>query len=119
LVVEVLEILGIEGWFIPSDSGNNQIVGEPDFSWLQNPTLHPKVVVCMSPISVFYHTHFLVQVEYKTKWAAPLKDLPGYFQCKNACNVLEQQSIDAVHQLYGYVTFNENKYGLLSNMQYA
>jgi hypothetical protein len=32
LVVEVLEILGIMGRFIRSDSGNNQIVGEPNFS---------------------------------------------------------------------------------------
>jgi hypothetical protein len=61
----------------------------------------------------------MVQVEYKTKWAAPLKDLPGYFQRKNGRNVLERQSIDAVHQLYGYMSFNENKYGVLSNMQYA
>jgi hypothetical protein len=52
LVVEVLEILGIEGWFIRSDSGNNQIVGEPDFSWLHL-TRYPKVVVRMSLISVF------------------------------------------------------------------
>ena len=34
LVVEVLEILGIEGEFCPPDSGHNHIVGEPDFSWL-------------------------------------------------------------------------------------
>ncbi|KAF8798783.1 hypothetical protein BYT27DRAFT_7202478 [Phlegmacium glaucopus] len=104
LVVEVLNILGIEGWFSPSDSGNNQIVGEPDFSWLRGTTMHPRAVV-----------------EYKTKWAAPLEDLPAYFQHeahKNA-NIRERQSIDAVFQLYGYMTFNDNKYGILSNMQYA
>jgi hypothetical protein len=67
-------------------------------------------------ISVFDRPHFMVQAEYKTKWAAPLEDLPGYFQHKNG---RERQSIDAVHQLYGYMTFNENKYGVLSNMQYA
>ena len=61
----------------------------------------------------------MVQAEYKTKWAAPLEDLPGYFQRNNCRNVPERQSIDAVHQLYGYMTFNENKYGVLSNMQYA
>lgn len=43
-VLEVLEILKIEGWFMCSDSGNNQIVGDPDFSWLRNLTLHPKKV---------------------------------------------------------------------------
>ena len=63
------------------------------------------------------------QVEYKTKWAAPLEDLPAYFRRKADKNanlsVRERQSIDAVFQLYGYMTFNDNKYGILSNMQYA
>ncbi|KAF8333725.1 hypothetical protein F5887DRAFT_1259819 [Amanita rubescens] len=104
LVVEVLDILGIEGWFESSpDSGNNQIVGEPDFSWLRAPTRHPKVVV-----------------EYKTKWSAPLENLPEYFQ-RRAQEIprLARQSIDAVFQLYGYMTFNENKYGILNNMECA
>jgi hypothetical protein len=30
-----------------------------------------------------------------------------------------RQSVDAVFQLYGYMTFNENKYGILNNMQHA
>lgn len=60
----------------------------------------------------------MVQVEYKTKWAAPLEDLPGYFR-QNDPSVLERQSIDAVYQLYGYMTFNDNKYSVLSNMQRA
>jgi len=60
----------------------------------------------------------VAQVEYKTKWAAPLVDLPAYFRRNNSHNVQERQSIDAVLQLYGYMTFN-NKYGILSNMQYA
>jgi len=57
LVVEVLDILGIEGLFSLPDSGNNQIVGEPDFSWLRHPTKHPKVVVCVSMISVVDKPH--------------------------------------------------------------
>jgi len=48
LVEEVLDILGIEGRFERPDSGNNQIVGSPDFSWLRNPTKHPKTVVRVS-----------------------------------------------------------------------
>jgi hypothetical protein len=60
----------------------------------------------------------MVQAEYKTKWAAPLTDLPGYFRQRNP-SVLVRQSIDAVHQLYGYMTFNDNKYGVLSSMEYA
>ncbi|KIM76298.1 hypothetical protein PILCRDRAFT_826476 [Piloderma croceum F 1598] len=74
LVKEVLEILGIDGRFERPDSGINQIVGEPDLSWL-------------------------LRCAYNTKWAAPLEDLPRYFQRKNRHNVLERQSIDAVHQL--------------------
>jgi hypothetical protein len=45
LVEVVLGILGIDGRFALSGSGNNQIVGDPDFSWLRNPTKHPKIVV--------------------------------------------------------------------------
>ncbi|KAF8344476.1 hypothetical protein F5887DRAFT_274893 [Amanita rubescens] len=103
LVVEVLGILGIQGRFALPDSWNNQIVGEPDFSWLRAPTMHPKVVA-----------------EYKTKWAAPLQNLPTYFQ-RRAHNIArrERQSVDAVFQLYGYMTFNENKYGILNNMEHA
>ena len=57
LVVEVLDILGIQGLFAPPDSGNNQIVGEPDFSWLQVPIMRPKVVVRVSMISVSHRPH--------------------------------------------------------------
>ena len=56
LVVEVLEILGIGGRFMRSDSGNNQIVGEPDFFWLRDLTLHPKVVVCVLLLIFVYLT---------------------------------------------------------------
>jgi hypothetical protein len=52
LVEEVLGILGIDGRFALSGSGNNQIVGEPDFSWLRNPTKHPKVVVHATNICI-------------------------------------------------------------------
>jgi hypothetical protein len=64
-------------------------------------------------------SHLYDQVEYKTKWAAPLEDLVVYFRRNDPHNALEQQSIEAVHQLYGYMTLNENKYGVLSNMQHA
>ncbi|KAF8341919.1 hypothetical protein F5887DRAFT_1283857 [Amanita rubescens] len=60
------------------------------------------------------------QVEYKTKWAAPHENLPAYFQHRaQEIPRLARQSIDAVFQLYGYMTFNENKYGILNNMEYA
>jgi hypothetical protein len=67
------------------------------------------------------------QLEYKTKWACLLEDLPEYFrefwrkgrEGTNVQAVQARQSVDAVFQLYGYMTFNENKYGILSNMQHA
>lgn len=61
----------------------------------------------------------MTQAEYRTKWAAPLEDLPAYFQRNDRDNGPERQSIDAVLQLYGYMTFNDNKYGILNNMQHA
>jgi hypothetical protein len=63
----------------------------------------------MSLICVFDHPHMVVQAEYKTKWAAPLIDFPGYFQREDRHNALERQSIDAVHQLYGYMTLATTK----------
>jgi hypothetical protein len=62
---------------------------------------------------------FVAQVQYKTKWAAPLEDLHAYFQRNDHHNILERQSINAVLQLYGYMMFNDNKYGILNNMQHA
>ena len=85
------------------------------------PHSNPKVIVRMVLISVFDRPHFLVQVKYTTKWAAPLEDLSGYFRHRNVnrCSILEQQSIDAIQQLYGYLTFNETRYGVLSNLQHT
>lgn len=119
LVVEVLDILGIEGRFERPGSANNQVVGSPDFSWLRNPIKHPKMVVRVSPLINLTALIHMVQAEYKTVWDSPLEDLPGYFQRSDHHNVRERQSIEAVHQLYGYMTFNDNKYGVLNNMQYA
>lgn len=57
LVEDVLSILGIQGRLALSVSGNSQIIGEPDFSWLRANTKHPKVVVRVSMISVFDRPH--------------------------------------------------------------
>ena len=57
LVVEVLKYLGIDGQFEPSCAGENQVIGEPDFSWLHG-SLHPKVVVRLSlssPLTPLIH----------------------------------------------------------------
>lgn len=49
LVVEILHLLGIDGQF-ESPGGNNQVIGEPDFSWLHQ-SRHPKAVVHRSLIT--------------------------------------------------------------------
>ena len=51
-VKEVVEELGIDGFFTLPGSGNITLVGEPDFLWVSgDPTgssLHPKLVVFIS-----------------------------------------------------------------------
>ena len=55
-------------------------------------------------------------MEYKTAWAADLQDLPAFFaKAKTRRTLNERQSIEALEQLYGYMTFNNNRYGILSN----
>jgi len=59
----------------------------------------------------------MVQAEYKMKWVWHLGTqhrLVGHFNKQNP-SALERQSIDAVYQ----VSFNENKYSVLTNMQHA
>jgi hypothetical protein len=34
-------------------------------------------------------------------------------------DVVTEQSLDALQQNYGYMTFNENKFGILTNWQHA
>lgn len=70
LVVDVLDILGIEGWF-SSPSGKNQIVGEPDFSWLRDTTMHPRVVARVSMISVFDRPHLCETGRVQDKMGSP------------------------------------------------
>jgi hypothetical protein len=70
----LLELLGVEGEFVNSPFGNNQIIGAPDFSWLRNNVRHPLLVVRLSELDID-HPHFMVQAEYKTKLAAPPADL--------------------------------------------
>ncbi len=71
LVEEVLNILGIEGWFSRPNTGNNQIVGEPDYSWLRAPTMHPKSVVRVSMISVFDRPHLRGADRVQDKMGGP------------------------------------------------
>ena len=61
------------------------------------------------------------QLEYKTKWACVLEKSPEYFHefRRKGTNVQARQSVDAIFQLYGYMTFNDNKYGILNNMEHA
>ena len=115
-------------------TGNNQIIGEPDFSWLSElPAVpgstglpetakHPKVVVRVSKWCLLLTgLIFVGQLEYNTKWACVLEKSPEYFHefRRKGTNVQARQSVDAIFQLYGYMTFNDNKYGILNNMEHA
>jgi hypothetical protein len=53
-------------------------------------------------------------VKYKTEWVADLRDLFGVFS-KSSRNVNEKRSIEALEQLYGYMRFNNTRYGILTN----
>ena len=48
-VQEVLQKLGVNGWFSSPTSGSAAIVGNPDFSWVvgDEPRSHSKLVVCV------------------------------------------------------------------------
>jgi hypothetical protein len=61
-VQKVLEKLGVIGRFTVPGSGNSAIVGDPDFSWIENlhTRPHPKLVVCVS--FTIACTHYLTFV---------------------------------------------------------
>lgn len=104
-VEEVVRKLRVTGWFIPPGSGNIAIIGDPDYSWIMSRAAdaqsHPKLIV-----------------EYKTWWATDLERVVNAFN--GICNdTISRQSLDALQQTYGYMTFNNNKFGILTNWQQA
>lgn len=48
---------------------------------------------------------------------ANLEDLPATHHAVTRHTTLTRQSLEALQQLYGYMTFNENKFGILTNWQ--
>jgi len=91
-VRNALRELGIvDGYF--ADSAGSEICGDPDISFL---------VIDEKPSKP------LLVCEWKTPWAVALDDImKSYRQSVNVQN--------AVNQLYGYMTFNYTRYGILSN----
>lgn len=109
-VQAVLRRLEVNGSFILPDSGYVGIVGDPDFSWItrgrgrgtrtySQTQSHPKLIV-----------------EYKTWWAVDLQHVVAAFNGTHM-DTLSQQSLHALQQTYGYMTFNNNKFGILTNWQ--
>ncbi|KAF8229656.1 hypothetical protein L208DRAFT_1479798 [Tricholoma matsutake] len=90
----VLRRLGVNGHFTMPG-------GDPNFSWVMSPGAqpHPKVI-------------------YKTWWAADLVNLVTAFNCTHD-DALSQQSLHALKQTYGYMTFNNNRFGILTNWKHA
>lgn len=100
-VEDVVHMLGVVGCFDEPGSGA-PIIGDPDFSWVMGRVQpHPKLVV-----------------EYKAWWVADLLDLPGAFAGTRR-DILSRQSLESLEQIYGYMTFNNNKFGILTNWQRA
>jgi len=62
---------------------------------------------------VFGSSHHMAQAEYETMGCA------SQHTVKTCLPIFNTGSIDCVHQLYEYMTFNEHKYGILNNMQDA
>ncbi|EDR08523.1 uncharacterized protein LACBIDRAFT_297282 [Laccaria bicolor S238N-H82] len=99
----VLMRLGVNGRFAQPGGGNSAIVGDPDFSWITSSASQP---------------HPKLTVEYKPWWAVDLLNLVTAFD-KKLDDALSKQSLHALHQTYGYMTFNNNRFGILTNWRHA
>jgi hypothetical protein len=60
-------------------------------------------------------------VEYKPDWVTDLLDLRASLEAfnNNDFAVNGRQCVEALQQIYGYMTFNDNKYGVLTNFHRA
>ncbi|KAF8345189.1 hypothetical protein F5887DRAFT_1061817 [Amanita rubescens] len=102
-VREVLQKLGVNGDFESPGGGNPVIVGSPDFSWIVSPECppHPKLIV-----------------EYKMWWVADLEHVVAASDGAHR-NTLSPDTLHALEQIYGYMTFNNNRFGILTNWKRA
>lgn len=57
-------------------------------------------------------------MEYKCWWVADLVDLPAAFEGTRG-GILSRQSLESLEQIYGYMTVNNNRFGILTNWQRA
>jgi hypothetical protein len=109
--------------FYWSGTGQIEIIGEPDFCWVHAGTRHPKLVVCKSTESSLPlpFNDLFFQEEFKPEWVADLRDLPASLQAFNTndCPMPDRQCVEALQQIYNYMTFNKNKYGILTNLTCA
>jgi hypothetical protein len=57
-------------------------------------------------------------VEYKPDWVTDLLDICASLEAVNNDHytVNDRQCVEALHQIYGYMTFNDDKYGVLTNL---
>ncbi|KAF8309787.1 hypothetical protein F5887DRAFT_601096 [Amanita rubescens] len=108
-VERVLQMFGVNGWFAMPGGGNAAIIGDPDFSWVMD-----------GPPGQAAHLHPKLVVEYKTWWSVDLviENLLGAFDGTRH-DTLSTGSLHALEQTYGYMTFNNNKFGILTNWKRA
>ncbi|KAJ3184602.1 hypothetical protein HDU87_004004 [Geranomyces variabilis] len=80
-------------------AGNKDVVGEPDFIYKSGSSTKPKIVV-----------------EVKTDWAFPqLGSIVAEWPA--AQSNPRSKLARAIHQIYGYMTFNHLRYGVLTNYE--
>ncbi|KAI8908092.1 hypothetical protein DFJ77DRAFT_433991 [Powellomyces hirtus] len=77
--------------------GNKHAIGLPDYVYRSGPSTKPKLVI-----------------EVKTDWAFP-QTAPILTEWPSVRNNPRAKLTRVVHQLYGYMTFNHLRYGILTN----
>ena len=103
----------MNGRFAMPGGGNSAIVGDPDFSPVMSSRAHPKVIVHVSaPTCVLVKPRCRLSTKLGEQRIWGILSLPHH-------DALSQQSLHALEQTYGYMTFNDNKFGILTNWKHA
>ncbi|KAI8995148.1 hypothetical protein BC832DRAFT_568746 [Gaertneriomyces semiglobifer] len=99
ILSDVLRALGHSGYRIMNIGGNGTVVGDPDRILRHVDEATP-----------------LCTVEYKTPWGfKKVNDLATAYQMARPTSSLRK----AVDQTYGYITFNDHRFGVLSTYEHT
>lgn len=73
------------------------------------------LVRTLMPSAPLSFNELFFQVEFKPEWIVDLRDVPACLEA-NGSSVHDRKCVEALQQIYGYMTFNNNKFGILSNL---